>query len=419
MERISGQVEDQEELAKQVLSWITCAKRPLATTELQHALGVEVGESKLDELNFSEIEDIVSVCAGLVTIDEEGGIIRLVHYTTQEYFERTQRKWFPNVQTNITTICVSYLSFDEFESGICENDEEFEQRLQLNKLYDYAAHNWGHYARQASTLCRGVIEFLQKQAQVEASSQALMAVKRWSGYRKYSQNIPKQMTSLHLAAYFGVNEAVQFLIGSDSPDPEDSYGRTPLSWAAMNGHEVVVKLLLDKGAELETKDTEYRRTPLSYAARSGHEAVVKLLLDKGAELETKDTEYGRTPLAWATENGYEAVVKLLLEEGAELDTKSNNGRTPLSWAVRNRHEAVVKLLLEEGAELDTKDNYGRTPLSWAAENGHEAVVKLLLDKGAEPETKDTYCSRTPVSWAAKNGYEAVVKLLLDKGARLQ
>ena len=92
MERISGQVEDQEELAKQVLSWITCAKRPLATTELQHALRVEVGESKLDELNFSEIEDIVSVCTGLVTIDEEGGIIQLVHYITQEYFERTQRK---------------------------------------------------------------------------------------------------------------------------------------------------------------------------------------------------------------------------------------------------------------------------------------------------------------------------------------
>ena len=87
MERISGQVEDQEELAKQVLSWVTCAKRPLTTTELQHALGVEVGESKLDELNFSEIKDIVSVYTGLVTIDKEGGIIRLVYYITQEYFE--------------------------------------------------------------------------------------------------------------------------------------------------------------------------------------------------------------------------------------------------------------------------------------------------------------------------------------------
>jgi ankyrin repeat protein len=55
--------------------------------------------------------------------------------------------------------------------------------------------------------------------------------------------------------------------------------------------------------------------------------VVKLLLEKGAELETKDNKYGQTPLSYATRWGHEAVVKLLLEKGAELD------RTPLSYAV--------------------------------------------------------------------------------------
>jgi hypothetical protein len=323
MERINGQIEDQEELAKQVLSWITCAKRPLVTTELQHALAVEVGESKLDKLNFSEIEDIVSVCAGLVTIDEESEIIRLVHYTTQEYFKRTQKQWFPNAQTNITITCVSYLSFDQFKSGICENDKQFKQRLQSNTLYDYAAHNWGHHARETSTLCQGVVEFLQKQAQVEASSQALMAVKRRSG-DVYSQEVPKQMTGLHLAAYFGVDKAVQFLIGSDSPDPKDSYCRTPLSWAAERGHEAVVKLLLEKGADLETRDDNSGQTPLSLAAESGHEVMVKLLLEKGADLETRDDNSGRTPLSLAAESGHEAVVKLLLEKGADLETRDDN-----------------------------------------------------------------------------------------------
>ena len=83
---------------------------------------------------------MISVCAGLVTIDEESSIIRLVHYTTQEYFERTQSNWFPNAQTDITTICVTYLSFDEFGT-VCQDDEEFEERLQSNQLYDYASHN--------------------------------------------------------------------------------------------------------------------------------------------------------------------------------------------------------------------------------------------------------------------------------------
>jgi ankyrin repeat protein len=45
--------------------------------------------------------------------------------------------------------------------------------------------------------------------------------------------------------------------------------------------------------------------------------VVKLLLEKNADLESKDDEYGQTPLSWAARNGHEAVVKLLLEKGAE------------------------------------------------------------------------------------------------------
>jgi hypothetical protein len=46
-------------------------------------------------------EDMVSVCAGLVTVDEESNIIRLAHYTTQEYFNQTREKWFLNIDTNL------------------------------------------------------------------------------------------------------------------------------------------------------------------------------------------------------------------------------------------------------------------------------------------------------------------------------
>jgi hypothetical protein len=160
MKRIAGHDADSEELAKQVLSWITCSKRALSTSELQYALAVEVGKTELDKENLPQLEDIVFVCAGLVTIDEKSGVIRLVYYTAQGYFKRTQKQWFPNAETDITTICVTYLLFDEFESGICQNDKEFEHRLQLHKLYDYTAHTWGHHARTASTLCQCIIEFL-------------------------------------------------------------------------------------------------------------------------------------------------------------------------------------------------------------------------------------------------------------------
>jgi ankyrin repeat protein len=72
----------------------------------------------------------------------------------------------------------------------------------------------------------------------------------------------------------------------------------------------VVKLLLGKGAELETNDKN-GQTPLSWAAENGREAVVKLLLAKGGiDLNSKDG-YGQTPLLHAAGKGHEAVVKLL------------------------------------------------------------------------------------------------------------
>ena len=231
----------------------------------------------------------------------------------------------------------------------------------------------------------------------------------------------KNLSSLPRAAAYGDKAVVKLLLekGAQLEFKDIVFGQTPLLSAAENGHEAVVKLLLEKGAQLESKDNSYGQTPLLWSAANGHEAVVKLLLEKGAQLESKDKN-GQTPLSWAAENGHKAVVKLLLEKGAQLESEDNSyGRTPLSRAAGNGHEAVVKLLLEKGAQLESKDNsYGQTPLSWAAENGCEAVVKLLLERGAQLESGDSG-GRAPLTWAAYKGHEAVVKLLLEKGAELE
>ncbi|OCL04595.1 ankyrin repeat protein, partial [Glonium stellatum] len=300
MERIKNQGTSSQELARSILAWIVHARRPLSVLEFRHALAVKPCTGKLDEDYLPSIRVVRSLCAGLVTVDKESNIIRLVHYTTQEYFERTQMLWFPNAHRDIARTCVTYMSFDTFETGPCPTDKEFEERLHVHVLYDYAARNWGHHARMASASIEEeqlTLSFLESEAKVSSSSQVLM-VPIASRYLRHSQRAPRQVTALHLAAYFGLSKATTTLFkNKHNPDVQDSRGRTPLSWAAESGHETVVGLLLAKdGVDVNSKDLK-GRTPLSWAVREGQEAVVKLLLAKnGVDVNSKDSQWGQTPL---------------------------------------------------------------------------------------------------------------------------
>ena len=104
-----------------------------------------------------------------------------------------------------------------------------------------------------------------------------------------------------------------------------------------------VLLTQDNGADMEANCKKYCQTPLSWAAAKGHEAIIRLLLDKGANIEAKD-EWSRTPLSWAAAKGREAIIQLLLDKGANIEAKDKWGRTPLWWAAANGHEAIVRLL---------------------------------------------------------------------------
>ncbi|KAK6529978.1 hypothetical protein TWF694_003353 [Orbilia ellipsospora] len=283
MKRINQQDQNYKDLANKVLEWIIYAKRPLTTSELRHALAVEPETRKLDEENIPTTKLMLSVCAGLVVV-EGSDIIRLVHYTTQEYFDQKGETYFPFAQANITEICVTYLLYDTFQSGASSNDKDFETRLQSNALYDYAARNWGDHARTAKAeAAPSVLRLLECENHVSACCQ-VMFVNRGRGpwiRGDYSQGFPKRQTELHLGSYWGLEECVAVLFSRGSStgtniDPEDSYGRTPLSWAAENGHEAVVRLLVERGADMEAADNVHR-TPLSWAAKNGHEAIVRLL----------------------------------------------------------------------------------------------------------------------------------------------
>src|SRR3569833_2727723 len=210
-------------------------------------------------------------------------------------------------------------------------------------------------------------------------------------------------TVSHFAEH-GHASILAFLLAQGDVDIEmrDDSGRTPLSWAARNGHEAVVQQLIHKIADVEAKD-DGGRTPLSWAAANGHEAAVQLLLENRANVEAKDDGSGWTPLLYATPRGQEALVQLLLDNGANIEAQDDDGWTSLSWAAAKGHTAVLRLLLDRGANIEHQSNDGRTPLSWAAAKGREAAARLLLDSGADAAPKN-HNLRTPVAWAAAHGH---------------
>jgi hypothetical protein len=321
--RIKKQPGGDGTLAMSILRWISYSKRPLLVDELCHALAMEWDDDEepqrdLDHDNILDPESLVDVCAGLVIIEDESKVIRLVHFTTEEFFNASRGSLFPDAETQISKTCLAYLSLDIFSKGYCTSDQELETRLQLLPFLNYAAHHWGHHLRgkPEQDLEEMALNLLNNHSSLLTSTQVMyISDYRYAGY---SQRFLKNMTGLHVAAIFGLHALVSLLLGKGADvKAKDSNGGTALYRAAERGHEAVVKLLLEKGAELETKSDYSGQTPLSWAAEKGHEAVVKLLLEKGAELETKSDYGGRTALSYAAEKGHEAVVKLLLEKGAK------------------------------------------------------------------------------------------------------
>ncbi len=89
-----------------------------------------------------------------------------------------------------------------------------------------------------------------------------------------------------------------------------------------------MKLLLDRGAQDRSFRPKTARQLCIAPQTSGHDITVKLLLDRGAQIEASNKD-GLTALHWASSNGHDATVKLLLDRGAQIEASNKDGLTAL------------------------------------------------------------------------------------------
>ncbi|KAK0757926.1 hypothetical protein N5P37_009218, partial [Trichoderma harzianum] len=458
MKIIDNQSEQEKELASSVLSWLILAKRPMRVTELQHAVSVKPGESKFDHGNMPDIGRMVSVCAGLVKVGDESKIIELIHHTAQEYLQQMFVIWFPEARSKITRTCITYLSYKVSELIPGDDRDPIISHIDSHPFYGYASLYWGKHAREEPLLSREVKEFLTDTARIKSYRKILKHV-QWHEDRLGDSGLKQQTTGLHLAAWFGLTEAVPLLLNKFPINVKNKFRETALHIATHRADKDIIQLLLDNKAKTKVKN-KLGRTPLHIAAEDSDEDVVEQLLNGGASIEAID-RWGDTPLHLAAYTGLGVIVPVLLERDANINPAGQNGHTPLHLAAMYGNYEDTETLLDEEADFEATDDRGNTPLHCAAmmgesdlvglllksganinatnENGqtalhkavsstyneweecrcegHEEAVKKLLGHNPDIEAADN-TGATPLHLAVKAGHQQAAESLLSKGARV-
>ncbi|BAY73557.1 ankyrin repeat domain-containing protein [Trichormus variabilis] len=193
----------------------------------------------------------------------------------------------------------------------------------------------------------------------QESEQALPKglVRRKRANDKYTEDF------IDAVAIGDLNTVVQTIKNGVDVNAISSEGTIPLHTASFWGYLPIVRVLLEAGANLESRTEDDGKTPLmSSAEGSALLATYPSSIDRMNQIE---------------------VIRLLINAGADVNAKSNEGWTALIAAANSGCVEAVKLLLQAGADAKAKDCWGDTALSRALAAGYVDIVQLLQQAGAE------------------------------------
>ncbi|KAL4867877.1 hypothetical protein BDV12DRAFT_186298 [Aspergillus spectabilis] len=378
---------------RRILIILCLARRPLTLEELIDAHAVDLEEPPhLDREGRSyDQDDIIDVCRGLIEVvamkgsgEQETHVARITHFSVQEYLESNRvlhqkakefavQKDRANIE--MAQICLVYL----LEPGL-SNDPLDKARLTKFRFAHFAAMYWYDYYQQAgdgsSDIDRLILRLLKDGGRpfltwvqlhdMDAPRETRIA------YWRDVKGIP---LPVYYSALLGLEAVLNIMIASWREDSKKNNmintkgGRcgNALQAASFRGHEKVVQILLDQGADINAQGGHYGNA-LQAASIRGQEKVI--LLDQGADVNSQGGGYGNA-LQAALVRGNEKVVQILLDQGADVNSQGGG------------NEKVVQILLNQGADVNSQGGYYSNALQAASFGGNEKVVQILLEQGAE------------------------------------
>ncbi|KAJ7303829.1 ankyrin repeat-containing domain protein [Mycena albidolilacea] len=465
MNRIDAQPSGDRKIAQSALTWVVNAQRPLTILELCVALAIEPGSKELDNDNMTDIGIILSVCAGLVIMEKHSSLVRLVHFTAQNYLDRIQTEKFPDAHFEITQSLLTYLQFEKcvmemnyygnygaalfqycqyclVHAQWCEEQLKDEIVRFLGEICKYRSQEYRNtwhsppwdflfwpaslsplWVAASANLVKTTSHFLELTRKCPDNQELTVAA--YYGHQKICKllldkgaNVNAQGgfygNALQAAAHRGLDKIIWVLLdkGADVNEQGGEYGNA-LQAAAYRGHDKIVQVLLDKGADPNAQRGKYGNA-LQAAASGGHEKIVQVLLDKGADVNAQGGEYGNA-LQAAASDGYNKIVQVLLDKGADVNAQGGKYGNALLAAAPRGLDKIVQVLLDKGADVNAQGGGYGNALQAAASGGHYKIVQVLLDKGADVNAQGGWYGNALLA-AAYRGHHKIVQVLRDKGA---
>ncbi|KAK0513833.1 hypothetical protein JMJ35_003555 [Cladonia borealis] len=409
IERIKSQSREYWQLARQVISWIFYAKRPLKVSELREMLAVEPEDTKFDPFGLHERDLILEVCCGLVSIDELDETIRLVHYSFQEYLTTCWYGHWPKAEETVAATCLASLTLEG-----CSIYETWSCRPVHPRFFGYACRYWSEHVKGPleQILEDQILRVLETEMHLEYD------------YRIHERayEVASRTTPLHVVASLGLDHLISVLVKRKIDlEARDSNGYTPLGRAVKTGERTAVLQLLERGADPNAQSG--RETPLFIASAGKDLAMLELLLDNGAIYDARALIFSTidlkcllgsntvdpTVLQWLLnkarfkdEDKFEALlyhvrdgrvdlVQILLRAGTNANRIDNeSGDTALTTAIYYHQYDVLDCLLAAGAEPSIRSPRGDIPFNMAVSLRREPAIDALIAANADPNLLDMY-----------------------------
>lgn len=325
LSRIDG--EEDRQLTREILEFLAFSLRPLKLPEICEYLQIAPGMPILDESKrLTDSKDVLSICGSLLNFSGRSGNVTLAHHSVKSYLTsdiKGDASYFrlceSDAHRRLATKCVAYLSLEEFSSGPCQKKSGIKDRYQRYSLLDYAAQKWALHTQRLEELDDSL----------------------WAILKPFLFSADAGRGNFH--------SWVQLLI----PGSRNVTRTPPLYYAASFGMTTVVRYLLEAGADMEIHGGRCNATPINIASFRGHEDVVKLLLEYGANPHAQDSE-GKSSIEWARVHRHWKVVDVLCgvdeanfkSNAAAGNNSSSSRRDSLSKSTDFEDMEVVKVQLK-------------------------------------------------------------------------